>query len=101
LDFPGGPVVKNLPANAEDSWPRKIPYAEGQLSLHATATELAGWAAEAHTLKPVFCNKRSYHSEKSTHNYTEPLHSKENPAQSKIKSKYINFLIIKEPVNKL
>ena len=41
LDFSGGPVVRNLPANAEDPWPRNIPYAEGQLSLQATATELA------------------------------------------------------------
>ena len=44
-DFPGGPVVKNLPSNAEDvgSIPgrgTKIPHAVGQLSLHATTTEL-------------------------------------------------------------
>ena len=45
-DFPGGPVVKNPPHNAGDvgSIPgqgTKIPHAEGQLSLHATTTELA------------------------------------------------------------
>ena len=44
-DFPGGPVVKNLPPNARDSgWisgqGTKIPHAEGQLSLRATTTEL-------------------------------------------------------------
>ena len=43
-EFPGGPVVKNPPFNAGDrgSIPRrgtKIPYATGQLSLHATTTE--------------------------------------------------------------
>ena len=40
--LPGGPVVKNPPANAGDrgSIPsRKIPHAKGQLSLCATNTE--------------------------------------------------------------
>ena len=45
-DFPGGPVVKNPPSNAGDvgSIPgrgTKIPHALGQLSPHATTTELA------------------------------------------------------------
>ena len=45
-DFPGGPVVKNPPSIARDasSIPRqgtKIPHATGQLSPHATTTELA------------------------------------------------------------
>ena len=40
-DFPGGPVVKNLPSNTGDvgsipGWGTKIPHATGQLSLHAT-----------------------------------------------------------------
>ena len=44
-DFPGGPVVKNLPCNAGDvgSIPgqgTKIPHAAGQRSLRATTTEL-------------------------------------------------------------
>ena len=44
-DFPSGPVVKNPPANAEDtvSIPRqgsgKISYASEHLSLCATTTE--------------------------------------------------------------
>ena len=43
-DFPGGPVVKNLPCNAEDAGlipglGTKIPHAAEQLSLQATATE--------------------------------------------------------------
>ena len=45
-DFPGGPVVKNLPSNAGHSGlilgqQTKIPHALGQLSLSATTTELA------------------------------------------------------------
>ena len=45
-DFPGGPVVKNPPYNAGDAGSipgqgTKIPNAAGQLSPHATTTELA------------------------------------------------------------
>ena len=54
--FPGGPVVKNLPAGTGDkgSIPGlgKIPHVTGQLSLCATTTE------------PVLRNKRSHHKEK-------------------------------------
>ena len=44
-DFPGDPVVKNLPYNAGDlgsilGRETKIPHAVGQLSPHATTTEL-------------------------------------------------------------
>ena len=43
-DFPGDPMVKNLPANAADKgsipgWGSKMPYAVGPLSPHATVTE--------------------------------------------------------------
>ena len=43
-DFPGGPVVKNLPSNAADvgsipGWGTKIPHATGQLSPCATIRE--------------------------------------------------------------
>ena len=43
-DFPGGPVVKNLPANAGETClipgqEAKIPHASGQLSPLATAAE--------------------------------------------------------------
>ena len=52
-DFPGGPVVKNLPSDAEamgliPGHRTKIPRALGQLSLHTTATE------------PVQCKKLSW-----------------------------------------
>ena len=45
-DFPGSPVVKNLPSNAGDvgSTPgqgTKIPHATGHLSLRTTTTEPA------------------------------------------------------------
>ena len=41
-DFPGGPVVKNLPCNAEDtgSIPVEIPHVTEQLSQHAATTAL-------------------------------------------------------------
>ena len=44
LDFPGGAVVKNPPANAGDKgsiepWSGKIPHAAEQLSLCATTNE--------------------------------------------------------------
>ena len=46
LHFPGGPVVKNLPANAGDAGSipgrgTKVPHATGQLNLRASTTELA------------------------------------------------------------
>ena len=46
-DFPGGPMVKNLPCNTEDtgSLPgqgTKIPHAAGQLSPHASTRESLG-----------------------------------------------------------
>ena len=45
-DFPGGPVVKNPPSNAGDTGlipgrGTKVPHTTGQLSPHATNTELA------------------------------------------------------------
>ena len=65
LDFPGDPVVKNLPSQCKihgfDPWSGKIPHATGQLSLKAATTE-------AHTpLEPILCNKRSHHNEKPVH----------------------------------
>ena len=42
-DFPGGPVVKNPPANTGgpvfDPWSRKISHAAEKLSPHAAITE--------------------------------------------------------------
>ena len=44
-DFPGGPVVKNLPSSAGDAGSipgqgTKIPHAAGQISPRAMTTEL-------------------------------------------------------------
>ena len=41
VDLPGGPLVKNLPCNAEDTnsvpgWGTEIPHAAEQLSIHAS-----------------------------------------------------------------
>ena len=54
LGFPGGSVVKNLPANAGEHgfepWPGKIPHAAEQLTPWATAPEPAChnyWSARA------------------------------------------------------
>ena len=49
LGFPGGPVVKNLPANAGERSSisgsgTKIPHATEQLSLSAITTEAAVWS---------------------------------------------------------
>lgn len=45
-DLSGGPVFKNPSSNAKDmgwipGWEAKLPYAQGQLSPHATITEPA------------------------------------------------------------
>ena len=61
---PGGPVVKNLPCNAEDTGsvpgPRmKTPYAMGQLSPCMAGAELTCFGACATAGKTVL-NKRSH-----------------------------------------
>ena len=64
-DFPGGPVVKNLPCNARDvgSTPdegTKIPHAVEQISLHATTTEAHTlWSPHTTTREPVGHSERS------------------------------------------
>ena len=55
-DFPGGPVVKNLPCNAGDAGSipgqgTKIPHAAGQLSPCATTTELPRLNTRARVLQ--------------------------------------------------
>ena len=90
-DFPGGPVVKNLPSNAGDvglipGRGTKIPQAVGQLSPWATTTVPAShnyWAREPQLLsprattteptclEPVLRNKRSHHNEKPVHRNKE------------------------------
>ena len=66
MDFLGGPVVKNPPANAGghgcDSWSRKIP--------HATKPECHNYGSP-HTLEAMLCNKKSHFSERSAHHSEE------------------------------
>jgi len=57
MDFPGGPVVNNLPPNSGDTSSMhvqgtKIPRVAGQLSPYATT-------AETRHPRPELCNKRS------------------------------------------
>ena len=62
-DFPGCPMVKDLPANAGDTGsipgPRMIPYAAVPLSLYATT--------EARALGPRLYNKKCHCSERPAH----------------------------------
>ena len=94
-DFPGGPVVKNRPANAGDTglipapgrfhmpgW--RVGGWRGQLIPWTTTTELAFyslWATATEpmrcifwsprALEPTLCNKRSHCNEKSRHHNEE------------------------------
>ena len=74
-DFPRGPMVKNPPSNAEDvgsipGWGTKIPHATGQLSLHATTTELARLNERAHVLQTTEPMRPGAHAPWSPRNTT-------------------------------
>ena len=49
--FPGGSVVRKLPANVGefDPWSRNIPHAEEELNLGATTLESVLWSPWAKT----------------------------------------------------
>ena len=70
LGFPGGAVVKNLPANAGDTGSSPglgrshIPHAAERLGPWATITEPA-------RLEPVLRNKRGHDSERPAHRNEE------------------------------
>ena len=94
-DFPGGPVVKNLPSNAGNAgsipgWRTKIPHAAGQLSPWATTIELARLNERAHvqqTKEPMHpgaympqLERENLHTtarEKPGHCNKEPTHQNE------------------------
>ena len=64
LDFPGGPLIENLPANAgsmgSDPWSGRIPCAVRQISPSTAIAEsmcCKYWTLLA--LEPMLCNKRS------------------------------------------
>ena len=88
LGFPVGSVVKNLPANAGDSfnpWSRKIPHAIEQISPCTTTTEpMCRTYRSRCALETMLHNKRSHHNEKPTHcNEEQPLlaATRKKPAQ--------------------
>ena len=82
MAFPGGWVVKNPPANAEDTssiwegptWLRESkPVATTIEPVHTRAGSCSYWAHVSHcwsldALAPVLCKKRSYCNEKSANN---------------------------------
>ena len=65
-DFPGGPVVKNLSANAGDTG--LIPGL-GRSHLLQGNKACAPQLLKPECLEPVFCNKRSHHKEKPALHY--------------------------------
>ena len=63
--FPGGPVVRNLPWNAEDlipDWETKILHTAVQLSLHSTTTEPPGLELVCHSQSPFAATANALHS---------------------------------------
>ena len=84
LDFPGGRVVKNLPANAGfDTWSRNIPHATEKLSLWAAITEVRYLVQEYSTChrvtKPLSCNYRGHSSELMKRMSSHALQHEEPP----------------------
>ena len=80
LNFPGGTMDKNPPANAGDTGsipgPRKILYAVEQLNPCTTTTEPeiqspGASTTEAPRLEPGTHNKRRHHNEKPLHHNKE------------------------------
>ena len=62
-DFPGGPVVKNLPSNAEDacSVPGqgiKIPHTMGQIHPHAATKESPSTTVKTQSSSPTKKKKK-------------------------------------------
>ena len=81
-DFPGGPVVKNLPSNAGDvssipSWGDKSPHAMGPTYHNQRA--LMPQPASLHTPEPQ-------HKNLLYHNQRKPMHHSKDPAQPKLKN---------------
>ena len=90
-DFPGGPVVKNLPASAEDtgsiSGPGRSHMSTGNW---ACASQLLSSQSRAHKVKllnpmylqPMLHDKKSHHDEKPKHrNGEEPCSPQVEKAQ--------------------
>ena len=67
-DFPGGPAVKNLPANAGDTGSIAGPGRYHMLWSNYAHVHLL---MSPHALEPVLRNKRSYRGEKPMHHNKE------------------------------
>ena len=85
--FPGGPVVKNPPANAGDTGSSPGPgRSHVPQSNSACAPQLLSLRSRAHEpqllkpacLEPVLHNKRSHRNEKPTHHNEDPMQPKIN-----------------------
>ena len=68
-DFPGGLVMKNLPANAGTSLVQGDPRCRG-------TTETMHYNSWARARDPMLCNKGSRHSEKTAHSNGDLLQPK-------------------------
>ena len=109
LDFPGGPVVKNLHANAGNMGSIPDPgrsvmprgnwtHAPQRLSLCPGACEPQ--LLSLRVLEPVLCNKRSHGNEKLAHGQqrgapsspqSEKAHGATRPSRAKNKTIKLNF----------
>ena len=70
--FPGGPVVKNLPAKAGDT-DGFDPWRRNEDPTHPRATMLSTTSLSLGALEPVLCDKKSHHNERlSTATREEP-----------------------------
>ena len=101
LGFPGGTVVKNLPANAGDTGSNPGPgrthmprnnkaHAQKLLSLHSRAREPQ--LLKPTCLEPVLCYERSHRKKKTEHHNEELQLEKAHTQQrrpNEAKNKYI------------
>ena len=87
MDYPGGPVVKNPPANAGDMG-----------SIPGLGRPCMPWSKQARVprplkpmiLKPVLCNQRSHGNEKPVHhNWRKSVCHNKDPLQPNINLKII------------
>ena len=100
MDFPAGPVVKNLPSSAGDvgSIPgrgTKIPHAAEPLSPPATTTELARLTRE-----PACRKLQSPHSLEPVRHKREAQVLQRRPRELQLKTRHSQKIIINFKINK-
>ena len=79
LDFPGGPVVRNPPANERVTGSITAAHAAGQLSPCATSTEPVLQGLQAETPEACLPRARVLQQEKSLQGDTCPLQLESSP----------------------